>query len=125
MTARARPSVVARRAGFAAGRRAVLTSLTFMFEVHHAERRERYANRMITSVRRHGVRVDAAIITHAASTIVGRIRIDDLTPVARLRHAEEIVLARHGREVAGDEDRFAAVSRSANERERALVGIAA
>src|SRR5687767_13302817 len=100
MTARTRPSACVRLRFRTAG----LGSLAFMLEKHRGERRQRYANRMIPPVRGDRVRAHAAIVSDAAPAVVGRVRIEQLAPPAFARHADEVILARHRREVADDEN---------------------
>src|SRR5690242_1992674 len=96
-----------------------------MLEKQYGQRRQRYADRMIPPVGRNGVRVDATEIAHAAAAINGRVGVDDLPPVSRERNAEKVILARHGREIAGDENHLLAVAALADVRECALLGVAA
>src|SRR5687767_5401492 len=121
MTARTRPSASARRVFLTCG----FAALAFMLEVDHGKRRERYADRMISPVRRYGMRAHAAVVADAAAAVVGRIRVDELAPITLARDTDEIVLPRHRREVADDENDVFGVARFADERHRALLGVAA
>src|SRR5687767_10404334 len=100
-------------------------SLAFMAEVEDRQRRQRYANRMIPPVRRYRTGLRAAVVAHAAAAVVGRVRVQDLAPVAPVRYADQVILARDRGEVADDEHRAVAVARLADEGQRAVLGIAA
>src|SRR5688572_2356777 len=123
-TARTRPSGPGARAVLPAARRVAgfmesfLGALAFMPQIDDAERGERYANRMIPAMRGYRVGMYAALVADAAAAVDRRVGIQDLAPEPRVRHPEQVVLARHGRHVAHDEHHALAVSRLAYERER-------
>src|SRR5450756_2767442 len=55
---------------------------------------------MIVPLRRHRRGLDAAQITDAAAAVDARVAVENLPPVAATRHADDIVLSHHRREVA-------------------------
>src|SRR5215212_1415929 len=120
-TARTRPSMAPRRAAFAAA----LGALAFMPEVEDCQRRKSDANRMIAPVRRNRMGLHAAVVADTAAAVNGCVRVQCFAPEAGLRHAEQIILARHRREVTGDEQLPSAVARLAHERECRQIGVAA
>src|SRR5688572_7283489 len=59
---------------------------------------------MALPVAGHVLGVQAAGIAEAAAAVVGGIAVQQLAPVAAARHAEAVVVARHGREIEDDEN---------------------
>src|SRR5688572_12040753 len=74
---------------------------------------------------RHGLRVYAPLVAHAAAAVVPGVAVEDLAPAAAARHADAIVVARHRREVAHHQYRRRTVAAHAHERKRALLPVAA
>ena len=63
----------------------------------------------VPPVGRHGRRMYSAGVADAAAGVVGGVGVQHFAPEPRLRHAEEIVLARHRREIAHDQGRWIVV----------------
>src|SRR5260221_11795887 len=80
---------------------------------------------MAEFVVRHGRRINAAVFAHAAAAIHRGIGVEELAPVAAARHAEAVVFPRHGSEVADHQDRRRALVALAQERDDALLPVAA
>ena len=80
---------------------------------------------MAVFVVRHRRRLAAAVVAHAAAAVERRVGVQELAPVAAVRYAEPIVLARHRREVADHQDRRRALVALAQERDHALLPVAA
>ena len=64
------------------------------------------------AVRRHRRGLDAAEVAHAAAAVDARVAVEQLAPVPAARHADAVVVARHRREVADDQQRRGARRRA-------------
>ena len=65
---------------------------------------------------------DAAVVPEVGPAVSFRVAVNDLVPHPRLRHAEAIVVPRHGREVADDESGWM-VGRRADPSVHALISV--
>src|SRR3954470_5448062 len=73
----------------------------------------------------HRRRLAAAVVAKSAAAIHRRVAVQELAPIAAARHADAVVKPRHRREVADDEDRRGRFVALTQEREHALLPVAA
>src|SRR5262245_44359500 len=118
MTTRRRPSSGSATTGWRA------LAMAFGAQEYDRQRRQPHRQCVIAAVRAHRRRFDGAEVAHAAAAVDRSVAVQDLLPQAAVRCADQVVLTRHGREVANDEDRGASAPRPAQKRNDARFGIA-
>src|ERR1700722_3817714 len=103
-----------------------LPSLATAFPAQNEGRqgRQREAHRFDTAVSAHRDGFDCAQVAPSGAAVYLRVGIDDLAPKPARGNADEKILPRHGRKIAHDQQRRPAVSRLAQKRDNAHLGIA-
>src|SRR3954467_13810533 len=94
-------------------------------EEKNGQRRKRNGKRLRKVLVGHRRRLAAAVIAQARAAVERRVGIEELAPEAAARHAEAIVVARYRREVAHHQDRRRRFVALAQERNDALLPVAA
>src|SRR5690242_10840476 len=100
-------------------------SSLFRLEDEHGEWREGNGERVAVLLIGHGDRFGAAVVAEVAAAVERGIAVQELAPVAAARHADAVIVPRNGREVANHEQRRHALAGLAQEREHALLPVAA
>src|ERR1700735_2062089 len=103
-----------------------LPSLATAFPAQNEGRqgRQREAHRFDTAVSTHRDGFYSAQVPPPGAAVYLRVGIDDLAPKPARGNADEKILPRHGRKIAHDQQRRPAVSRLAQKRDNAHLGIA-
>src|SRR5436190_22574623 len=94
-------------------------------EEKNGQRRNSDGKRLREVLVRHRRRLAAAVIAEARAAVERRVRVEQLAPEAAARHAKAIVVARDRREVAHHQDRRRRLVALAQERDDALLPVAA
>src|SRR5258708_21439261 len=84
-------------------------NLSLSPEHDRGQRRKRQLERLLLPMRRTANGVDRAFVPDVAAAIETGIRIGDLAPGPGMRHADAVMMARHRRHVADDQNPPAAV----------------
>src|SRR5690606_30960373 len=92
-------------------------------EQHGPERGNGDGDRLGVAVRRNRAGSHAAEVTLAAAAIYGRVAVEDLAPPAEARYADDVVVARYGREVEGSDDLATLSPPPAEKGHHALLGV--
>src|SRR5439155_24512877 len=95
------------------------------FEKDRCKRRQGQRQGVAVLLVRHRHRVRAAIVAQSAAAVNRGVAVEDLAPVAAARQADAVVQARHRGEVEHSEDRRRTLLAQSQERQRALLPVAA
>src|SRR5258705_7200861 len=96
-----------------------------LFQQQASKRWNREAQRLIESVRRDRLRVDAAAVADVTAAVGRSIAVQELYIEARIGHADAVLSAHDRREVEDHRDTVPAVARVAQDRHHAVLVVVA